>query len=132
MNDCQRVNKIIKKTNSIDFRIQAYDGCNLLLVGSFDLCYYHTVEINFGEVSYISLPINFIYPIFRQASVKEINSICNLIYLEPEDIVYCIAAETSSSIKPMIFNIVARSIVIHEETVFYYNRNLNKSDRLID
>jgi hypothetical protein len=62
-----RVNEIVETTNTTDFRIQSYDSVNLLLIGSFDFAYYHEVEVEveFREVTYISLPTYFECPTFR-------------------------------------------------------------------
>jgi hypothetical protein len=47
-----------------DFCIDAFDGSRLLVVGSFDLCYYYDVEISFLDVTYINCPIIFHAPKF--------------------------------------------------------------------
>jgi hypothetical protein len=41
---------------SIDWQLDYFDGCNLVMIGNYDLTYYHTAEILFEEVSYIQLP----------------------------------------------------------------------------
>jgi hypothetical protein len=38
---------------SIDWELDYFDSCNLVIIGNYDLTYYHTVEILFEEVSYI-------------------------------------------------------------------------------
>lgn len=50
-----RINDFIAHSNCSDFMIKQYDGSDLYLIGSFDLCYYSEMEILFEEVSYISM-----------------------------------------------------------------------------
>ena len=52
-----RINEIVTTTNTTDFLVQSFVGDSLLLIGSFDLCYYHELEIRFDDVAYIGLPI---------------------------------------------------------------------------
>lgn len=47
-----------------DFRIQSFDGHRLVVVGSFDLCYYHGVEVHFVGVEHMNLPVWFNCPEF--------------------------------------------------------------------
>ncbi|WP_036485335.1 hypothetical protein [Myxosarcina sp. GI1] len=116
-NDFERINKIANQTNINDFRIEQYNSVNLILTGSFDFAYYYQVKVTFFEVSYISLPTDFSYPIFRVANESEIANISKQIALYPEDIVYCIEAETSTSIKRILFFIVAEGMEVVEELV---------------
>ena len=113
------VNKTIQSDNISDFRIERYEINNLLLTGSFDFCYYHSLELNFTEVSYISLPTEFNYPIFRIANLSEIQSIRQQIFLEPEDLVYCIEAETSCSTERLPFYVVAKDMNVRVGKVYY-------------
>lgn len=131
MSEFDRVNEIAETTNTTDFRIQFYDSANLLITGSFDFCYYHEVEVAFKDVSYISLPTDFNHPRFRRADANEIEAIRKLIALEPEDIVYCIEAETSCSIVKLPFYVVAEGVTVREGRVFYYEReNLKEGERI--
>jgi hypothetical protein len=131
MSEFDRINEIVETSNTTDFRVQSYDSVNLLITGSFDFCYYHEVEVEFKEVSYISLPSNFNCPRFHIASAHEIESIRKLIALESEDIVYCIEAETSCSITKLPFYIVAKGATVREGLVFYYEReNLKEGERI--
>ena len=131
MNALNRINKIVETTNILDFRIQSYDSVNLIITGSFDFCYYHEVELIFHGVSYISLPADFSYPNFRKATFAEITEIEKLITVDVEETVFCIEAETSSSIEKRPFSVVAESVSINEGLVFYYHReNLKKGERI--
>ena len=59
-------------TDGVDeFRIDAYDGSRLVLIGSFDLCYYHDVEVTFTEVAFIRCPTYFGVPKFRTAGTTD-------------------------------------------------------------
>jgi hypothetical protein len=50
-----------------EFRIGSFDGSQLLVIGSFDLSYYHDVELTFTEVEFIRCPTYFCEPHFRDA-----------------------------------------------------------------
>ncbi len=50
-----------------DFRIQSFDSSKLLIIGSFDLCYYHDIELAFSEVSFIRCPVYFDNPVFSDS-----------------------------------------------------------------
>jgi hypothetical protein len=47
-----------------DFFLQSFDGHRLVVVGSFDLSYYHYIELHFMEVDHINCPVCFFSPIF--------------------------------------------------------------------
>lgn len=104
---------------------------DLLLTGSFDFSYYHQVEVEFHDGSYISLPTEFIWPRFRRADDAETESIRNIVALDGENIVFCIEAQTDSSLVSLPFYIVAEKISVREGTVFYYEReNLKPGERI--
>jgi hypothetical protein len=131
MNEFNRINQIVRSTNIVDFRIQSYDSVTLMLTGSDDHCYYHQVEFNFHEISYISLPNDFSNPNFRKATTDEILEIGKLICIDEEETVFCIEAETSSSFEKLIFFIVAEKVSIKEGFVYYYDRhNLKEGERI--
>lgn len=48
------IDSIIRQNPWFDFHITKYDGYNLTLVGSIDLTYFHTLEIIFEEVFFVS------------------------------------------------------------------------------
>jgi len=131
MNEFDRLNELVKTTNTVDFRIQSYDAVNLILTGSFDFCYYHEVEVTFHEVSYISLPADFSYPTLRKAAHEEIVRIAKFITVNSEETVFCIEAETSSSLEKLPFYVVAEGISLKEGIVFYYEReDLKEGERI--
>lgn len=47
-----------------DFHVLSFDGHRLVVVGSFDLCYYHGVEVHFISVDRMNLPVWFNCPEF--------------------------------------------------------------------
>jgi hypothetical protein len=47
-----------------DFHIRSFDGHRLVVVGSFDLCYYHYIEVHFVGVDRINCPVWFNSPEF--------------------------------------------------------------------
>ena len=51
----KKINDFLLNSNCSDFRAAKYDKCKLHLTGSFDLCYYHEIEIIFHEVFRLSL-----------------------------------------------------------------------------
>ena len=55
----------------VEFRFDSFDGSRLVVIGSFDLCYYHNVELVFTEVAFIRCPTSFYEPQFRNAGTAE-------------------------------------------------------------
>jgi hypothetical protein len=47
-----------------EFALRSFDGSTLVVVGSFDLCYYHDVELTFTDVQHINCPTEFRDPTF--------------------------------------------------------------------
>ncbi len=64
MGSLEEVNRLAASGMS-EFRIQSYDGWRLLVVGGFDLCYYHDIELTFTDVAHINLPTAFYWPAFE-------------------------------------------------------------------
>ena len=56
------LNEVAKRHT--DFHVLSFDGYRLVVVGSFDLCYYHGVEVHFVGVDRINLPVWFNCPEF--------------------------------------------------------------------
>ena len=57
------INTYLETSNCSDFWLKSYNGYKLSLVSSFDLSYYHEIEINFYEVYKISMETNFMVEI---------------------------------------------------------------------
>jgi hypothetical protein len=47
--------ELVYSTNTIEFSIARFNTNNLLLIGSFDLSYYHEAEFVFEDVFYIEI-----------------------------------------------------------------------------
>ena len=62
MTSLAELNEIAK--GHTDFHVLSFDGHRLVVVGSFDLCYYHGVEVHFVGVDRINLPVWFHWPEF--------------------------------------------------------------------
>ncbi len=99
-----------------DFRLQSYDGWQLVAIGSFDLCYYHDVELRFSGVSYINCPTAFFEPHFQEVGLVEGGRR------------FAIKTDAGQ------FEIVAESVSIVIEKVFYYDRGaeLKPGERIAD
>ena len=50
INNINKINNFLLNSNCTDFRIKCFDGGQLYIVGSFDLSYYHEIEIVFYDV----------------------------------------------------------------------------------
>ncbi len=97
-------NEVNKFATNAEFRIDSFDGSRLVLIGSFDLCYYHDVELTFTEVSFIRCPTYLREPQFREAGKTE--------------------GGTRFEIKTEegAFEIVAESAVVAAGKVYHYDR----------
>ena len=128
-----RINEIVEKTNIDGFRIESYTGDNLLITGSFDFAYYHEVEVEFREVTYLALPVLFWNPHFRLASVNEIEVVRKFIAVCDRHAVFCIEAESDASFEKIPFYVVAENVRLREGTVYYYEReHLEENERIAD
>lgn len=94
-----------------DFHIQQFDGNCLTIVGSFDLCYYHGVELHFVEVSHIECPVWFHSPKFAD---EELTHDTTSSITKPRR--YLIRSDEG------LHQIVASSLEIAVGTVYYYDR----------
>ncbi|MBA4191121.1 MAG: hypothetical protein C0467_24320 [Planctomycetaceae bacterium] len=94
-----------------DFHIQSFDGHRLVLVGSFDLCYYHDIELHFVGVGRIDCPVWFHSPQFvDEGLIQDPGSSIS----EPRR--YVIQCDEGR------YAVMARNIEIVLGTVFYYDR----------
>jgi len=106
-------------SNASDFEVQAYDGSRLLIVGSFDLAYYHEVEIEFEEVAYIELPTQFSDPRLRIATAEE-SARLRFLDLSPPEKLYAIDADPD--VDGQTFFIAAESVRARRCMVYHYRR----------
>jgi hypothetical protein len=89
-----------------NYHLQAFDGWRLLVVGSFDLSYYHDVELTFAGVESIRCPVYFTAKGFRDADPGGEGGTCRR---------FEIAADGGP------FEIVAASVAVELVKVYYYN-----------
>ena len=87
-----------------EFRIESFDGSRLVVIGSFDLCYYHDVELSFTEVSFIRCPTRFREPAFREVGKTEDGRRFEIRAGEE------------------VFEIVAESVLVAVGKVYHYDR----------
>ena len=87
-----------------NYRIESFDGSRLVLIGSFDLDYYHDIELIFSEVALINCPVYFNQPRFSEVASKE------------EGRCFQIATEEG------VFEIVADDVSIMMGKVYHYDR----------
>lgn len=96
-----------------DFHLRSFDGHRLILVGSFDLCYYHAVELHFVEVARIDCPVWFRRPTFAdEGTVKDRDGSIT----DPRR--YAISSDQGRH------TIIARTVEIVLGTVYYYDRGV--------
>jgi hypothetical protein len=114
-----------------DYRLLSFDGSRLIIVGSTDLSYYHLVEAEFAEVSFLSCPTEFSHGRFRLATEAEHTLVNRLVAIDGEDILFAIDAESSGSMETQVFFILAQTLNVIEGTVYYYEReNLKPGERI--
>jgi hypothetical protein len=101
------------------FRVQSFDSSRLVIVGSFDLCYYHNVEVEFTDVAYVASATNFFEPKFRLGTPHERRFLVPVIG-DSDDNLYCIDADAGS--EPHTFFVVARTAVVTEGNVYHNPR----------
>jgi hypothetical protein len=94
-----------------DFHIKSFDGHRLVLVGSFDLCYYHYIEVHFVEVDRIDCLVWFDCPTFSdEGPVNDPGSAI----AEPRRFVIQTDGDRHE--------IIARSVEVVLGMVYYYDR----------
>lgn len=49
-----KIDSLIRQQTWFDFHVLTYDGSRLIIAGSSDLIYYHTLEIIFEEIFFVS------------------------------------------------------------------------------
>jgi hypothetical protein len=100
----------------VDWQLDYFDSCSLVIIGNQDLCYYHAVEILFEEVLYVQFP-SFLYDRLeiRLADPSEISQFQHL-ELDLESKLFAMSCPDLSP-KSMYFiaaeRIKVRSCIIH-------------------
>jgi hypothetical protein len=103
-----------------EFRIQSYDGWRLVVVGSFDLCYYHDIEMTFTDVAHVNCPTAFYWPSFADAGK------CQCECCERRRFV--IRAEDAG------WEIIAQTVKVEIGKVYHYDRGsqIQPGERIAD
>ena len=116
MTTVERVNELLSPE---ECRIQSFGGCRLLIIWGFDLSYYHDLEMEFVEVSYVQCPMSFYAKAFRLATSAELERIGQWIHshIDPTDSVFCFE---DSDCEGNCFFIAAQSLEIREGRVLHY------------
>ncbi|MHB8732980.1 MAG: hypothetical protein ACYDAB_14470 [bacterium] len=122
--DLDGLNQISRESLN-DFRIQSFGagdaaGDVLTIVRSFDLTYYHDVEIEFADVVYLSCPTYFHSPSFRRATDAERAAVMRTVDLHEQDLVFCIDADAGTGERT--FTIAARALGWRKRKVMYETR----------
>ncbi len=124
------INQIIKKQEISDFQIISYDKTCLVVGGSFDLTYYHTLEIIFTDVFFFKgyfegWQADFLDTVFEiPKNEKELN-----LKYEIEHPYQLFVFRTDNKQNDII--IAANSVSYNTDTVFYYNRpDLKDNERI--
>lgn len=117
-----RINEIVAKTNTTDFLIHSFVGDSLLLIGSFDLSYYHELEIRFHDVAYIGLPVYGLdSPRLSVASEKERMAHAHL-ELDDDDVLFRVH-DAPDFKGGHVYYVAAKRVSIAEGMVYHYMRD---------
>lgn len=122
------VNRVVAETNTTDFMVRDFDGARLRIVGSFDLAYYHQLEIIFIEASFISVPTCFNNPVIRMATKEEKHRLSSNVDLDGH--VYCIEEDLTATTRKHF--VAADEIEAEECMVYYYQRDGLKAGERIE
>jgi hypothetical protein len=124
----QLLNEIRESTNSTDFQVHSFSGFRLLIIGSFDLAYYHEVEICFDAVAYIELPTCFDRPALRFAKPDEAKSYT---HLGLDDTERLFVFEIDQEINQRRYVVAAQSVKARKCMVYHYRReNLKEGEEI--
>jgi len=117
-----RINEIVTTTNATDFLVHSFVGNSLLLIGSFDLCYYHELEIRFHDVSYIGLPVYGLdSPRVSVASEAERKAHAHL-ELDGDDTLFRVHDDPEFK-GGHVYYVAAKRVSISEGMVYHYIRD---------
>lgn len=128
----RKIDALIRKETWFDFHVLSYDGYKLTVGGSIDLTYYHTLELIFEDVFFVSGFFNGWRSDTGQAVFQipdneiELN---NKFEIEED---YQLFVFRSEDYQNDIY-IAANTISFNTDTVFYYERqNLKSNERIAD
>ncbi len=115
----QLLDEMLATTNTSDFLVFSFNDSRLLILGSFDLVYYHEIEIVFEGVSYIGLPASFDRPRLRFATPDE-ERLFAFLGLDDRDRVYVVEPDSESGEGKHY--VVAQRVVARKCMVYHYQR----------
>ena len=117
------VNKLVAAENITDFQLFDFDGSRMRICGSFDLCYYHDIEVVFIDPVFTSLAMYFSEPTFRMANKEEIAELAHV--PDKDESVFCVEADGRK------YFVIAADIQAEKCKVYHYQReNLGKDERI--
>ncbi|HET6233247.1 MAG TPA: hypothetical protein VFE05_24435 [Longimicrobiaceae bacterium] len=102
-----------------EWRLHAYDGHTLRLIGGGDLVYSHVAELHLAGVSYLDCPVRMMHPVFRAATETERSSVAQKVEVTRGTLILAIEAETTSSVDPLVFFIAAETAELRRGLVRY-------------
>lgn len=127
-----RINEIVETTNTTDFRLESFIGDSLLLIGSFDLSYYHQLEVRFDGVSFIGLPIDGIDSPKFSVAAKEERKAHSHLDLDADDVLFRVHHDPNFN-GGTVYYVAAKRLSISEGMVYHYQRNnLKEGERIAD
>lgn len=128
----REIDRIIRQQLWFDFHVLKYDGRNLTIAGSVDLCYYHQLEIIFEDVFFFQGYFNewrsdTTQPVF----ILPDNEVELNMQYEIEEGYSLFIFKTEDFKNDVI--VAAEKITYNTDTVFYYYReNLKDNERMAD
>jgi len=101
-----------------EWRLHSFDGLNLTLAGGQDMTYSHFAQARFGNVAYVSCPVQMKHALFRLATDHEARISGATDASAPETTVIAIESATANAFEHLSV-IVAESVEL-TEGVFRY------------
>ena len=129
------INNIVSKDIHFEFEILGLTNNDLVLIGSEDFCYYHTLEITFQNIFHINLNESFKIDTTKPfLSLPEKQEAYDLnVKLEVLEGYYIFKLTTEGIDDAITFYVIAQDIKYNTDTVFYYKReNLKENERIAE
>lgn len=107
--------ELVNKTKTTEFAVAKFDGHDLLLIGSFDLAYYHEAEIFFEQAFYIEIyTMSLSNPKLSYATAEELARYTHL-DIETDERLFAVSDDTLPNIVYFIgaSNVKARKCLVH-------------------
>lgn len=128
-----KINSFISKMKWFDMDIQSIKGGDLMIAGSIDFTYGHTLEVVFEEVYFMSVhmewSVNTLLPVFSIAEGSEAFTINKQYAIEQGNTLFKISSEDVE--EP--FYVAAKDIRYNMDSVLYYKKEkLAPNERIAD